>query len=133
MTQPSCLDPAAATRQLAARARQLGFGGIGVARIDIPQDEQHLLRWLEAGFHGEMDYMRRHGVMRSRPQELAPGTIRIISARMDYWPGAARVASSVRGVAASGYMSRYALGRAYHPSLRPALARRAKELAQDIG
>jgi epoxyqueuosine reductase len=133
VTQPSCLDPAAAKRQLVARARQLGFGGIGVARIDIPQDEQHLLRWLEAGFHGEMDYMRRHGVKRSRPQELAPGTIRIVSTRMDYWPGAARDADTVLGDAESGYISRYALGRDYHKILRPALARLAKELAQDIG
>lgn len=133
MTQPPPLDPVAVKRQLAARARELGFDRIGVASIDIPEDEQHLLRWLEAGFHGEMDYMRRHGVMRSRPQELAPGTIRIVSARMDYWPGAARDAEAVLGDAERGYISRYALGRDYHKVLRPALARLAKELAEDIG
>ena len=133
MTRPPHPDPAAAKRQLAARSRELGFDRIGVARIDIPQDEQHLLRWLAAGFHGEMDYMRRHGVMRSRPQELAPGTIRIVSARMDYWPGAARDADTVLHDAERGYISRYALGRDYHKVLRPALARLAKELAEDIG
>jgi epoxyqueuosine reductase len=127
------MDPAAAKRQLAARARELGFDRIGVARVEIPEDEQHLLRWLEAGFHGEMDYMRRHGVMRSRPQELAPGTLRVVSARMDYWPGAARDADAVLGDAEIGYISRYALGRDYHKVLRAALARLAEELAQDVG
>ncbi len=132
MTQPR-LDPAAAKRQLAARARELGFDRLGVAAIDIAQDEQHLLRWLDAGFHGEMDYMRRHGTMRSRPRELSPGTVRVVSARMDYWPAAARDAAAVLGDAESGYISRYALGRDYHKVLRAALARLAKELAEDIG
>ncbi|HUA27099.1 MAG TPA: tRNA epoxyqueuosine(34) reductase QueG [Steroidobacteraceae bacterium] len=126
-------DPAAAKRQLAARARELGFGRIGVAPIDIPEDEQHLLRWLDAGMHGEMDYMRRHGTRRSRPQELSPGTVRVISVRMDYWPVAARDAGEVLGDAQSGYISRYALGRDYHKVMRNALARLAEELADAIG
>src|SRR5690348_304284 len=123
--QQSRLDPAAAKRQLTARAQELGFGRIGVARIDIAQDEQHLLHWLDAGFHGEMDYMRRHGVMRSRPQELVPGTLRVVSARMDYWPQSAREPEAVLGEAEIGYISRYALGRDYHKVLRAALARLA--------
>lgn len=133
MTQPPPLDPAAAKRQLAARARECGFDRIGVARVDIATDEQHLLRWLDAGFHGEMDYMSRHGLMRSRPQELAPGTIRVVSARMDYWPADARDADVALNDPQSGYVSRYALGRDYHKVLRGALARLAKELAQEIG
>ncbi|HEY1892399.1 MAG TPA: tRNA epoxyqueuosine(34) reductase QueG [Steroidobacteraceae bacterium] len=132
MTQPAP-DPAAAKRQLAARARALGFDRIGVARIDIPQDEQHLLHWLDAGFHGEMDYMRRHGTMRSRPHELSPGTIRVVSVRMDYWPAAARDADAALADTESGYISRYALGRDYHKVMRGALARLAKELAEEIG
>jgi len=131
MTQP--LDLAAAKNQLAARAREAGFDRIGVASIDIPEDEQHLLRWLDDGFHGEMDYMRRHGTMRSRPQDLVPGTIRVVSVRMDYWPAAARDAGAVLGDAGSGYISRYALGRDYHKVLRGALARLAKDLAGEIG
>ncbi|HEY6515591.1 MAG TPA: tRNA epoxyqueuosine(34) reductase QueG [Steroidobacteraceae bacterium] len=133
MTQPPAPDPAAAKRQLAARARELGFDRIGVARIDIPEDEQHLLHWLDAGFHGEMDYMRRHGTMRSRPHELSPGTIRVVSVRMDYWPAAARDADAVLADTESGYISRYALGRDYHKVMRGALARLAKELAEEIG
>ena len=86
MTDPQSIDLHAAKLELAARARALGFGKLGVASIEIPEDEQHLLRWLDAGFHGEMDYMRRHGVLRSRPGELVPGTVRVVSVRMDYWP-----------------------------------------------
>src|SRR5690348_1619407 len=133
MTRPQRLDLAAAKRQLAVRARELGFDRIGVARIDIPEDEQHLLRWLDAGFHGEMDYMRRHGSMRSRPQELAPGTIRVVSVRMDYWPAGAHDAGAVLRDAERGYISRYALGRDYHKVMRGALARLAGALAQEIG
>jgi epoxyqueuosine reductase len=133
MTRPQRPDPAEAKRQLEARARELGFDRIGVARIDVPEDERHLMTWLDAGFHGEMDYMRRHGTMRSRPQELAPGTVRVVSVRMDYWPADARDAEEALGDAESGYISRYALGRDYHKVMRAALARLAKELAQDIG
>jgi epoxyqueuosine reductase len=132
MTQPP-LDPAAAKRQLKAHARELGFDGLGVARIDIPEDEQHLLRWLQCGFHGDMGYMRRHGLMRSRPQELAPGTVRVISARMSYWPAAARDAHAALADAEGAYISRYALGRDYHKVLRAALSRLAQELAKGIG
>jgi epoxyqueuosine reductase len=133
MTQLTGLDPAAAKRQLEARARKLGFDRIGVASVDIPDDEQHLLRWLDAGFHGEMDYMHRHGLMRSRPQELSPGTVRVISVRMDYWPEAARDAGAVLADGGLGYVSRYALGRDYHKVMRAALGRLAKGLAEEIG
>jgi len=78
------INPDEVKRELAARAAALGFAAIGVTSIEIPEDERHLLRWLAEGFHGEMDYMERHGVMRSRPQQLAPGTLRVVSARMDY-------------------------------------------------
>ena len=81
MTTRAEIDLHAVKRELAARAAALGFGALGVASIDIPEDERHLLAWLADGFHGEMDYMSRHGVMRSRPQQLAPGTVRVARAR----------------------------------------------------
>jgi epoxyqueuosine reductase len=133
MTDPLPIDLHAAKLGLLAQARALGFGQLGVASVDIPEDEQHLLRWLEAGFHGEMGYMQRHGVLRSRPADLVPGTVRVISVRMDYWPGAARDADEVLGDGSLGYVSRYALGRDYHKVLRKALARLAEGLAQQIG
>ena len=131
MNQPR--DLAALKRELLCRARELGFGGLGVAEVDIPEDERHLVRWLQQGLHGEMHYMERHGSKRSRPQELVPGTVRVISARMDYWPQEAREAELALADPDTGYISRYALGRDYHKVLRKALARLAEELAARIG
>jgi len=120
-------------RELGSRAAALGFSAIGVASIEIPEDERHLLKWLAAGLHGEMEYMERHGVLRSRPQQLAPGTVRVISARMDYWPEDARAAEEVLADSTLGYISRYTLGRDYHKILRRALATLAQELQALIG
>ncbi len=127
------IDLQAAKLELVERSRALGFGKLGIASIDIPEDEQHLLRWLEAGFHGEMDYMQRHGTLRSRPANLVPGTVRVISVRMDYWPSDARDADEVLQDPSLGYVSRYALGRDYHKVMRRALARLAEGLAAQIG
>jgi len=133
MTEARLVDLEEVKRELASRAAALGFAAIGVASIEIPEDERHLLRWLAGGFHGEMDYMERHGVMRSRPQQLAPGTVRVVSARMDYWPDDARDADQVLQDGTRGYVSRYALGRDYHKILRRALADLARELQERIG
>jgi epoxyqueuosine reductase len=80
-----------------------------------------------------MDYMQRHGVLRSRPADLVPGTVRVVSVRMDYWPATARAAGDVLGDGALGYVSRYALGRDYHKIMRRALAQLAEGLATLIG
>ena len=119
--------------QLAARARALGFSRLGVAGVELPEDEQHLLRWLEAGMHGRMHYMQRHGTLRSRPAELLPGALRVISVRLDYWPAEAHSAEAVLADPLAGYVSRYALGRDYHKVMRGALARLAREFAERIG
>src|SRR5262249_6064215 len=128
MTGPDVIDLHALKRELTARAAALGFAAVGVSRIDIPEDEQHLLRWLEVGFAGERHYMERDGRMRSRPQLLAPGTVRVVSARMDYWPDEAREARTVLADGTRGYVSRYALGRDYHKILRRALELLARQL-----
>ncbi len=133
MTDPRSIDLHAAKLELMERSRALGFHKLGVAGIEIPEDEQHLLRWLEAGFHGEMGYMQRHGTVRSRPADLIPGTVRVISVRMDYWPAQARDPDEVLGDASLGYVSRYALGRDYHKVMRRALAQLAQGLADRIG
>ncbi|HTD12523.1 MAG TPA: tRNA epoxyqueuosine(34) reductase QueG [Steroidobacteraceae bacterium] len=127
------IDLSALKSELSARARALGFGALGVADITIPEDERHLLRWLGQGFHGEMHYMQRHGLKRSRPQELAPGTVRVVSARLDYWPAEARAAHAVLADPGTGYVSRYALGRDYHKILRQALRKLALEMQQRVG
>jgi epoxyqueuosine reductase len=133
MTASQSLDLDALRRELTARARALGLGALGVASIDIPEDERHLLRWLERGYHGEMHYMERHGLMRSRPALLAPGTIRVVSVRLDYWPGEATDAGAVLADRSRGYIARYALGRDYHKVLRRTLETLALELQQRIG
>jgi epoxyqueuosine reductase len=133
MTEPVAIDLEAAKRELAARASALGFRKLGVTSVDIPEDEQRLLKWLEAGFHGDMDYMQRHGTLRSRPHELAPGTVRVVSVLMEYWPADAQDAESVLADGTLGYVSRYALGRDYHKVMRNALARLAEELQQSVG
>ncbi|HEX9207706.1 MAG TPA: tRNA epoxyqueuosine(34) reductase QueG [Steroidobacteraceae bacterium] len=112
--------------------RDLGFQKVGVAGVDLAQDEQRLEAWLAQGRHGTMEYMQRHGTRRSRPGELVPGTVRVISARMDYrTPGADPEA--VLNDPGLGYVSRYALGRDYHKVLRPRLALLADRIAAAVG
>ncbi|MGA3158986.1 MAG: tRNA epoxyqueuosine(34) reductase QueG [Steroidobacteraceae bacterium] len=129
MTEPETLHPQALRRSLEARARELGFAALGITGVNLAEDEQRLERWLAAGRHGQMHYMQRHGRKRSRPATLLPGTISIISARMDYWPGDAAAAEQVLNDPEAGYLSRYALGRDYHKVLRRGL----KALAQHVG
>ena len=105
---------------------------MGVAGVDLPEDEQRLQQWLDSGFHGQMHYMARHGTRRSRPAELTPGTLRVISARMDYWPNDAADAWQVLQDPQLGYVSRYALGRDYHKVLRQSLQRLAEQIAARI-
>jgi epoxyqueuosine reductase len=118
---------------LAARAAELGFDGLGVAGVELEQDERHLASWLAAGFHGQMHYMQRHGLTRSRPARLAPGSVRVICVRMHYWPREAHDAFAVLADPARAYVSRYALGRDYHKVLRNALATLAQDLRARIG
>ncbi len=114
-------------------ARELGFAGVGVADIVLDKDEQALQQWLAAGMHGEMDYMSRHGAKRSRPAELLAGTVRVISVRMDYWPGEAQPANDVLANKELAYVSRYALGRDYHKTLRRGLQKLAARIAAEAG
>ncbi|HEX2790609.1 MAG TPA: tRNA epoxyqueuosine(34) reductase QueG [Steroidobacteraceae bacterium] len=139
MHQPSAAAPPAlpAARALRAAlahsARKLGLDAIGVSEVHLEQDERHLERWLERGWHGQMRYMARHGRKRSRPHELVPGTLRVISARMDYRPRGARDAGSVLREPETAYVSRYALGRDYHKVMRKALRGLAAAVAEVAG
>ncbi len=101
--------------------RELGFAAVGIADIDLSTAEARLTAWLAQGFHGEMDYMATHGTKRSRPAELLPGTLRVISVRLDYLPPAARAGLAVLGEPEKAYLSRYALGRDYHKVVRARL------------
>ena len=129
----SRIDFNALAAKIARWGRDLGFGAIGIADTDLAADEAHLLRWLEDGRHGEMTYMARHGVRRSRPAELVPGTVRVITARLDYWPADARDARAVLADPARAYVSRYALGRDYHKVLRARLQSLVDRIRADVG
>src|SRR5271165_4911519 len=115
------LDPKRLSHALRDWARELGFTGVGVTNIELSQDEAFFLDWLRAGFNGEMGYMSRHGIKRSRPAELVPGTVTCISVRMDYWPAGSADAAATVADGRVAYISRYALGRDYHKLLRPRL------------
>ncbi|NCT67039.1 MAG: tRNA epoxyqueuosine(34) reductase QueG [Rhodanobacteraceae bacterium] len=112
---------------------ELGFQQVGVAGIELGADEAHLLDWLDAGFHGEMDYMQRHGTRRSRPAELQPGTVRVISARMDHAPEGLGRAWDLLADGERAYVARYALGRDYHKVLRGRLQKLVERIAAVTG
>jgi epoxyqueuosine reductase len=111
--------------------RALGFDEVGITDTGLSAAEVGLAAWLEAGCHGQMDYMYKHGLKRSRPEALVPGTRRVISARMSYLPDA-EDALAVLNDPARAYVSRYALGRDYHKVLRARLQRLADRIAQSV-
>ena len=119
-------------------ARELGFSQIGVSGVDLSSAEAGLLDWLARGFHGEMAYMAAHGLRRARPAELVPGTVSVITARMDYLP--AHTAEGWQALEFSrlerpgeGVVSLYARGRDYHKVLRSRLQKLAERMAQHLG
>ena len=123
-------------RQLAALikqwGRELGFQQVGITDTDLNDHESHLTNWLDKGYHGEMGFMAKHGTKRTRPDELEPGTRRVISVRMDYLPAEVESAK-VLGQPNRAYVSRYALGRDYHKLMRKRLAQLAKHIEQEVG
>ena len=121
------LDLAALSLSIKDWGRELGFQQVGIAGLDLTEHEEHLQRWLDAGYQGEMDYMAAHGSKRSHPKELVPGTLRVISLRQDYLPGDTDMSKRPRQ-AKTAYVSRYALGRDYHKLLR----RRLLQLGERI-
>lgn len=110
-----------------AWGKELGFQQIGISDLALDQHEEHLKVWLEKGYAGEMNYMSEHGMKRARPNELLPGTVRVISVRMDYLPPDAQFAKNLKNKNLA-YISRYALGRDYHKLLRA----RLKKLGEKI-
>ena len=127
------IDFSGLARDIRSWGLELGFGEIGIADTGLESEEAHLLAWLDAGRHGEMDYMARHGVRRARPAELLPGTLRVITARLDYLAPGARDAATTLADRGKAYVSRYALGRDYHKVLRGKLGRLAGRIAASVG
>jgi len=110
----------------------LGFQQVGITDTDLSAEEPRLQAWLDKQYHGEMEWMARHGMMRARPHELLPGTLRVISVRMNYLPAKAAFASTLKNPQL-GYVSRYALGRDYHKVLRNRLKKLGEMIQQQCG
>ncbi|MGH8457444.1 MAG: QueG-associated DUF1730 domain-containing protein, partial [Stenotrophobium sp.] len=95
-------------QQIKSWARDLGFADAGIAELELGDDMAHLRQWLDAGMHGGMDYMRRNLDLREHSAQLLPGTVSVISVRMDYRPHA-ETAERVLENSERAYISRYAL------------------------
>ena len=125
-------------QQIDGWARELGFSQIGVAGVDLSAAEPGLMQWLQKGFHGEMAYMAAHGVKRARPAELVPGTVSVITARMDYLPqntpdGWQQIEWQRQARPGEGVVSIYARGRDYHKVLRNRLQKLAERIDAAVG
>ncbi|GEK47945.1 epoxyqueuosine reductase [Bisbaumannia pacifica] len=129
---PDALDPAALAATIKTWGRELGFQQVGITDTDLATHERYLARWLAAGHHGEMGFMAKHGTKRTRPEELVPGTLRVISVRMDYLPPEVET-TRLLGRPEKAYVSRYALGRDYHKLIRKRLAQLAKRIEGEVG
>ncbi|WP_043114672.1 tRNA epoxyqueuosine(34) reductase QueG [Solimonas soli] len=125
------LDPQQLAAAIPAWARDYGFAGAGVAHLELAEDMAHLRRWLAEGFHGGMQWMERDLPLRDHPARLRPGTLSVISARMDYYGDVA--AADVLADGNMAYISRYALGRDYHRLMRARLLKLAQRIEQVVG
>lgn len=130
---PTVIDHQRLAADIKQWGHDLGFARLGIASTELGEDETRLINWLGQGRHGEMQYMKRHGTKRSRPPELVPGTIRVISARMDYWPSQSTDARTLLESPNLAYISRYALGRDYHKVLRRRLQSLATRIEHNVG
>jgi len=120
-------------QEIGAWCRELGFQQSGVSDIDLAAAEARLHDWLGERFHGSMHYMERHGTKRSHPEELIPGTVRVISVRMDYLPEPQSAAKKLLDHESRAYVSRYALGRDYHKVMRSRLRTLARRIEERVG
>jgi epoxyqueuosine reductase len=133
ITQPRARDAEALRERIRARGRELGFDAVGFSSVDLGGAEAGLQAWLEAGFHGEMDYMARHGAKRARPAELVPGTLSVITARINYLAQAPAAAQARLNRPGEAYVSVYAHGRDYHKVLRARLQKLAAAVEAEVG
>jgi epoxyqueuosine reductase len=126
------MDCTALLDKIKAHSRTLGFTGFGVAEAALDADQDHLQDWLAKGQHGQMDYMARHGDMRARPDLLQPGTLSVISVRMDYGTDPEQAWTTL-AASDKAYVARYALGRDYHKLMRQRLKQLAQFIESEIG
>jgi epoxyqueuosine reductase len=126
------MDYTALARRIKQWGGELGFQAVGIADADLSAAEPRLLEWLARGWHGEMEYMARHGALRARPAELKPGTLRVISCRMDYADSLENEEQKLSD-GNHAYIAKYARGRDYHKVLRGRLQKLCERIADEIG
>jgi epoxyqueuosine reductase len=126
------MDYAELAQSIKQWGAELGFQAVGIADADLSAAEPRLLEWLERGWHGEMEYMARHGALRARPVELKPGTLRVISCRMDYADSLEDEQQNLSN-GNHAYVARYARGRDYHKVIRGRLQKLCDRIAGEIG
>ncbi len=126
-------DYAALAARIKEWGKALGFQAVGIGNTELAEAETRLMDWLAHGYHGEMDYMAKHGAKRARPAELVPGTQRVISLRMDYSPPQAADSLGILRDGERAFVSRYALGRDYHKVLRSRLEQLAQKIQTEAG
>ncbi|UTW45187.1 tRNA epoxyqueuosine(34) reductase QueG [bacterium SCSIO 12696] len=131
MTSILTVDLTALADQIKIWGRELGFQQIAITDIDLQQAEQRLKEWLNKGYQGDMNWMEEHGDKRYRPEKLHPGTLRVISARMNYLPANSNMISTLKQPD-TAYISRYALGRDYHKLIRKRLAQLAQKISDAV-
>ncbi len=127
------IDYAELLQKIEIWSKDLGFQQLGVSDINLTEHDKHLNEWIAAGFHGEMNYMQKHGSKRSHPEELVDNTCRVISVRMDYMPPDCELSDEVLENPTLGFISRYALGRDYHKVMRKRLQKLSDRIKTEIG
>ena len=125
--------PSALVQMIKSWGKEIGFEQVGISDIRLKEADARLKLWLEKKFHGEMTYMKQHGSKRSHPKKLVPGTISVISARMNYLPERREKMAELLDHKKKAYISRYALGRDYHKVLRNRLSILGKRIQNYIG
>jgi epoxyqueuosine reductase len=126
---PAPADAAHLVAKIRNWAAELGFQQVGIADCDLSEAEPRLQQWLARGWNGDMEYMSAHGTRRTRPAELVPGTVRVLTLRMNYFPTHAAESGEVLCDASRAYVARYALGRDYHKVLRGRLQQLCDRIA----
>lgn len=121
-------DPSQLARRVRALAREFGFQRCGISGIELAKDEAHLRDWLAKGLYGSMEWMARHGDKRTRPDELVPGTLRVISVGLDYGRNDSEEVWNTLAEGERAYVARYALGRDYHKLMRNRLQKLAERV-----
>ena len=126
------IDFTTLTAQIKTWGRELGFQQVGITDIEVSEASSHLQRWLANNYHGDMGWMAQHAELRSNPAHLVPGTLRVISVRMDYLPADTQTVEVLQNPQ-QAYVSRYALGRDYHKLIRKRLQQLADQIQSVAG